>query len=313
MISGIEKKMKKTIIIICLISLTIIVLFFLPKGTPFFSSRNNDQSAGVDKYINLNRLTDKVLAINFGDDAMTAVVTQKGIVVIDAGISNSLTAFYRKAIEKEFGRNDFAYLINTHSHSDHIGGNQVFSDAVIIGHENCVKEISESWADRENKKSRLLKIANEYKNKLKTLKSSSNDWEENYCQLIRYKHAYEDLLNDRVITYPEITFDDRLNISMGDVSLDLIYFGKAHSGSDILIHIPEVKLLMIGDLFFPGGIPAIGEVNKQDAERWLYVVQWIKDRWDKIDKVIGGHGQIMNRNDLQSFNEYVEKKYEELE
>ena len=74
------------------------MLFFLPKGTPFFSSRNNDQSAGVDKYINLNRLTDKVLAINFSEDAMTAVVTQKGIVIIDAGISNSLTALYRKAI-----------------------------------------------------------------------------------------------------------------------------------------------------------------------------------------------------------------------
>ena len=96
MISGIEKKMKRTLIIICLISVTVMLLFFLLKGVLFPPSRNNNQSISIDKYISLNRISDKVLVIKYGFDAMTAVVTQKGIVVIDAGISNSLIAFYRR-------------------------------------------------------------------------------------------------------------------------------------------------------------------------------------------------------------------------
>jgi glyoxylase-like metal-dependent hydrolase (beta-lactamase superfamily II) len=305
--------MKRTTIIISLISPVIIILLFLLKETSFFSSGNNEQSSGIDKYINLNRISDKVLVINFAGDAVTAVAAQKGIVIIDAGISNSLTKTYRKIIEDEFGRNDFKYLINTHSHADHIGGNQVFPGAVIIGHDNILPEISKRWKNPGEKRRRIYKIVSDYDKKLDTLKPYTEDWIEAYCKKIKYQSYYNDLLNDHIVTGPAVTFNDCLNIFMGDINFNLIYFGKAHSGSDIIIHIPEERILMIGDLFFPGGIPGIGNVNKQEVERWVHVMRWIKNRRDKIDKVIGGHGQIMNRNDLQWFDEYVEKKYNELD
>ena len=96
----------------------------------------------VDSLITVQRINEKTILIGLGADAVTAIATQKGIVVIDAGITSSLTAKYRKIMEQEFGRNDFAYLINTHGHHDHTGGNRVFKDAKITGHENCLKEIS---------------------------------------------------------------------------------------------------------------------------------------------------------------------------
>ena len=56
----------------------------------------------IDSLIEVKRINEKTLLITFGYDAITAVNTNKGIVVVDAGISPGLTSRYRKIIEKEF-------------------------------------------------------------------------------------------------------------------------------------------------------------------------------------------------------------------
>ncbi len=250
--------------------------------------------------------------MRLGVDAVSAIETQKGIIVIDAGISNSLTAKYRKIIEHEFKRTDFAYLINTHSHSDHTGGNQVFSDAVIIGHANCPPEMLKEWKDPEKIKSAYYKIADEYDKALQTMEPGSEERNEAFAQTLRYQHAWNDLANDRVLTKPTLTFEDSLTLFMGDATINMMYFGRAHSGSDILIHIPEDKILFTGDLFFPGGRLSFGDDDKDDLKRWKIAMDWLMVRLDEIDKVIGGHGQIMTQKDLEAFNNYVNRKWDEL-
>ncbi len=292
----------------------IIVIFILVTGITIFSAWNHfpfcnasQTKVKINEFIKVDSLCENVIIVRMGYDAVTAVLTQKGIVVIDAGISNSLTAKYRKYIESEFKRKDFAYLINTHSHSDHTGGNQVFTDAIIIGHKNCLKEMTEYWKNKVKIKSQLSKIVNDYEKELDTLNPNSNELEEIFCQKSRYQSAYNDLLTNQIITPPSVTFNDSLCLFLGDVTLNLIYFGKAHSESDIIIHIPEKKILMVGDLFSKYGRPGIDDDN-QDFERWIKVVKWIESRWTNIEIVIGGHGQIMSKEDLQLFNNYVKKK-----
>jgi cyclase len=261
----------------------------------------------VDSLITVQRINEKTILIGLGADAVTAIATQKGIVVIDAGISSTLTAKYRKIIEREFGRNDFAYLINTHGHHDHTGGNRVFTDARIAGQENCLKEISGQQKDPEKVKSALLKVVNEYDEELQTLEPGTDEWNEAYSQKTRYQFAYYDALNNYPLVAPDVLFSDNLDINMGDVTFQLIYFGKAHSESDILIHVPELKLLMVGDLFSPYGRPGIDDDVRSDTDRWLYVMDWVRSRQANIDLVIGGHGQLMTTKDLNSFNNFVQK------
>ncbi|MFC2100818.1 MBL fold metallo-hydrolase [Bacteroidota bacterium] len=292
---------------------TSVCLFLLTSTVISFISCNNDSiSKKVDELIQVKKLNDKAINVKLGYDAVTAIATQKGIVVIDAGISASLTSKYKKVIEKEFKRNDIKYVINTHAHPDHIGGNPAFTEAVIIGHENCRNVLSEKNKDPEKTKANLLKISEKYDKELQTFKPGTEDWNIAFCQKARYQYAYDDLLNDHKIPAWDITFNESLSVSMDDVTLDCIYFGKAHSESDIMIHIPELKLLMTGDLFLKGGKPSIGNVEKKDVERWKSVMQWIKARWEDMDIVVGGHGQIMSKEDLEAFNNYVEKRWAEL-
>ena len=85
------------------------------------------------------RYSDRVLIVHSGKiyfDQVICLASSKGLIMIDTGIAPSRTAEYRKIIEREFGRSDFIYVINTHFHFDHTSGNQVFRDAVIIGHES---------------------------------------------------------------------------------------------------------------------------------------------------------------------------------
>ena len=262
----------------------------------------------IEELIKVNRLNERAIVVSMGYDAVSAISTQEGIVVIDAGISNSLTGKYRQVIESEFNRKDFAYLINTHSHPDHIGGNQVFTDAVIVGHQNCLAEIEEQWKNREKIKPYLKRIVEEYTAGYDTLKPGSEEWTEAFCQKTRYQCAYNDLINDQVITKPEVTFIDSLNISMGDATLEMKYFGRAHSTSDIFIHIPELKLLFSGDLFFPRGRPSMSYAATSDSENLKKALQWLGTRLEEIDMVVGGHGQIMAREDLESFINLVKQK-----
>ena len=263
-------------------------------------------------FIAVDSLHDNAILVRFGYDAVVAVATKRGIVVIDAGIATGLTQKFREVIEKEFGRNDFVYLINTHGHSDHTGGNAVFSDAVIIGHEHCLEEIPDGWKDPEKIKSGLQKIIQQSAVEMLASKPGSGAWKAAYCQKERYQFALNDVTGNRVITKPDVTFNDRLSISLGDATVNLVYFGKAHSGSDIIIYIPEMKLLMTGDLFFPGGIPSGRDFGKNDVERWRSTMKWIMDRRHKIEKVIGGHGQVMSPGDLDAFNDYTLRKWEEF-
>jgi glyoxylase-like metal-dependent hydrolase (beta-lactamase superfamily II) len=274
----------------------------------FVLGGKNNSDENIDGYIKATKIGDKVLLVGLGYDAVIAIASQKGIVVVDAGMSNSLTAKYCKIIETTFGRNDFLYLINTHSHQDHTGGNQIFSEATIIGHQNCPAEMAEYWKNREEIKGSLATTLKNRTNTLKKLKSGTDDWTEAFCRKAYSQYSYYDLEHDRIVTPPKLTFSDSLTLPIGDMTLNLFYFGPAHSRSDILVHIPELKLLLTGDLFSKGGYASLEkELLKVEPGLRERSAKWLLSRWNDIETVIGGHGQMMTQTDLKLFLERLKE------
>lgn len=262
----------------------------------------------TNSHIEIKALSNRVIIVKLGANAITAVSTQKGIVVVDAGMSNSLIEKFRQIIEKEFNRDDFACLINSHSHPDHTGGNQVFQDATIIGHENCIAGISGNWKDFERTKSRIREITLQLEQDLQKLEPGTNDWIDILKQKILFEHTLQDFVTNRLVTLPSVTFSDTLNLEMGDVNFQLIYFGKAHSESDILIHIPEEKILMTGDLFSAWGKLHFDNNTGQDTTRWQLARSWTNSKLPEIETIITGHGQILSKQDLELFLKKIVKK-----
>ncbi|PLX20808.1 MAG: hypothetical protein C0599_08550, partial [Salinivirgaceae bacterium] len=119
-------------------------LFLFSCGQDKISDKQKTEQL-TDSLIQVQKINDVTILVSFGADAVTAINTKNGIVVIDAGISTYLTKKYKKIIAQEFNNQKFIYLINTHSHHDHNRGNSVFDEAKIIGHVNGFDEIEKQW------------------------------------------------------------------------------------------------------------------------------------------------------------------------
>ncbi len=272
------------------------------------SSQNIAAQTEVDKYFTAERLSERVLILRHGVqyfDAVTAIMSEKGIIVIDAGQLQSLSGKYRQVIEKEFGRSDFIYVINTHSHLDHTGGNQVFKDAEIIAHNNCIDEMKKEWNNIDEYISILTKVVGRFKERIKNLDIQSDKARRYLSEIYRLEKTCEEVRGDRILTVPTLTFVDQLNIDLGDIKLNIVYFGRAHSASDILIHIPEEKLLFTGDLFSKDGAADLRVYEKKDVKRWKTVLKDLGGKKENINTIINGHGQKLTQNDLKKFRETV--------
>jgi glyoxylase-like metal-dependent hydrolase (beta-lactamase superfamily II) len=268
------------------------------------NSFNETDSGQVDSLIIIQKINNRTLLVNLGYDAITAIETDQGIVIVDAGISSELTARYRKLIENEFQSDKFIYVINTHGHHDHIGGNTVFPQAGIVGHDSCSVDASERWNNPSQSMKRLNNIIEDYEQQLQQFSPNTAEWNDIFTQKIRYMGAYSDVNNGVIGRLPDVTFSDSLTLELGDTKFEIIYFGKAHSNSDIVIFIPELKLIFTGDLFSKYGRPGM-DLSSMDGKQWIETTEWIQKRINRIEKVIGGHGQIMSIDDLKQFNDNI--------
>jgi hypothetical protein len=100
------------------------------------------------------------------------------------------------------------------------------------------------------------------------------------------------LLSGYVPTPPTITFSDRLSVHAGDLEIELLYFGRAHTDSDILIYAPSSKSLFTGDLFQKGELGLSTYAGNLEPDRWLEVLELVMSDDRGVDTVIGGHGLL---------------------
>ncbi len=156
--------------------------------------KNKTESQKIDSLIKVQEINDRTVLVKFGYDAITAIKTTKGIVLIDAGISTSLTARYKNIIENKFDNNNFVYVINSHGHHDHIRGNSLFPKAQVIGHENCRKDGFVNQ-NPDSLSVRVGKIADDYELQLQQSIPNTAEWDDIFTQKIRYKGAYYDIKN----------------------------------------------------------------------------------------------------------------------
>ncbi len=255
----------------------------------------------VDSLVRVTRTGERAILVSFGADAITGIKTKEGIVVIDAGISTRLTSRYREIIENEFQSTRFRYVIYTHGHHDHTRGSRVFGDAEIIAHVNSVGEIQRQNENRFRAAANLKRVAGEYSRQLTECENRSDEWKENFTQQYRCLSAAGDIEDSITIREPDRVFTDSLVVHLDDITLEMYFFGRCHSASDILVHVPELKLLFTGDLFTRYGRPSVNDDLELQRERWKESAIWLENRSETSATVITGHGQVLGPKDLGSF------------
>lgn len=263
------------------------------------------------------KLSDRVLFIKTGKTSVMpnviVIASQEGLVMIDSHMSPYTAARIRKIVEQHFGRKDFKYLINTHGANDHTGGNQVFSDANIIGHDNCITEMNGLMKFIQNPPPGADKMMDERISRIRDmLKEAKKDSDEK-MRLQESLYYFQDTLenlksSDFILSPPKITFNDSITIHLEELTLELNFSIIGYSTSDIIIHVPEEKLLIVGDVFNKDRIPIIRE--NTDIPRWMNLFKKYINNEIEIKNVIGGHGDIMTIGDVCEQLDYIKDLWE---
>ena len=156
-------------------------------------------------------------------------------------------------------------LINSHFHYDHSNGTPAFGDIEIIGHEVTYEKLTSDPENEHTYQSSLRRFDNTV-NRLETELSNAASVEERQelQQQLAYWQRHIEAQEEIVFTPPTQTLRDKMTLYRGGREIQLLFFGRAHTGGDLAIYLPEEKIVFTGDMML-GGISYMGDG---------YVAEW---------------------------------------
>jgi tetratricopeptide (TPR) repeat protein len=177
----------------------------------------------------------------------------------------------------------------------------VFKEATVIGHdkirEELIKNVKEDYYTRT-----FSDAIKHWEDQLKESKENSNQWKQYRIYLYEAPEILSTIADNFKAPVPDISFSDEMELDMGDVTFKMKYFGPAHTQSDILVYVPEEKLLFVGDLFnYPGDVN-FHYFGKENSESWIKALDKILVPENEIEYVVNAHySRIMSKNVLMGF------------
>lgn len=199
------------------------------------------------------------------------VITPQGVVVIDALGSPALAQRLLEQIAKLTAQ-PVTHVIVTHYHADHIYGLQTFEaqGARIIAH-GAAREYLHS----DNAQMRL-----------QTSRENMAPWINPQTRLVS---AHEWLDGERTL-------------SVGGVQFQIKAMGPSHTPEDLVVYLPQKKLLFAGDLVFRQRVPFVGQA---DSASWIKALDALLGFG--ATTIVPGHGAASTeaRADLQMTRDYL--------
>ncbi len=172
------------------------------------------------------------------------------------------------ATVKELSGDMPMYLVNTHWHGDHTGGNENFGTAgsVIVAHEN-------------------VRVA---------LESSKTIAMFNLHKAPSPKAAL-----------PVITFQQGMTFHLNGDTVELVHVANAHTDGDTFVHFKKANVIHAGDTFFNGIYPFIDSESGGSIDGMIAAADRILSRSDEHTKIIPGHGALGDKVALTAYRDML--------
>lgn len=199
------------------------------------------------------------------------IVTGQGVVVIDALGSPALAQQLVAAIRK-ITPQPITHVIVTHYHADHIYGLQVFK---ALGARILAHSAARSYLNSDTARLRL--------------------------QASRQELAPWIDANTELVGADE-WLDSERELQIGEVKLQIKHLGPSHTPEDLVVYLPQQRLLFAGDLVFRARIPFVGQA---DSRRWVAALDSLLTLDTRL--IVPGHGPVSEsaREDMQLTRDYL--------
>ncbi|WP_201272159.1 MBL fold metallo-hydrolase (plasmid) [Sinorhizobium meliloti] len=204
-----------------------------------------------------------------------------GALLVDTLFDRPRTAAMLQAFGKYADVERIGTVVNTHANGDHWWGNALLPDAEIIATERAAAEMAglppaslAAFLDR--------------------LPSDSPT--ERYLRAIFGNFEFA----GNAPRLPTRTFAGTLSLRLGDEPIELLEVGPAHTGGDLMVHLPERKALFSGDILFIDSHPIVwaGPLGN-----WIAACERIIELDPEV--VVPGHGPIADLTAVGRVREYL--------
>ena len=194
------------------------------------------------------------------------IVGSNGVVVVDTFVAvdpaKELLAEIRKITNLPI-----RYVVNTHYHLDHTGGNAVFSEAgaAILAHRNV-----RGWLRTENMKFFGANPKPEAKARVEAL------------------------------VLPDVVYTDAVDIYLGSRLVQVRYM-LGHTGGDSVVMVPDANVIFGGDLIWQHHLPNLIDAS---TEPWMQTLDKLLVEHPAAT-FVSGHGDLAQANDVRDFRDYL--------
>jgi len=202
------------------------------------------------------------------------IVGERDVIVVDsltnAAMARSLRAEIRRVTDKPI-----RYLINTHSHADHVFTNHLFPEATVISTHRGRKETE-----------------------------ANRKVQEKHDALLATLFSDVDLRGGRY-TLQDMTFSGSLTFHHGEREVRVLELGAGHSESDVVVHLPAERIVFCGDVFMNDlpPLPGEGRVTRTIANaKALEALD--------ADIYVAGHGEPGTRADVRAQRTLLESQFQ---
>lgn len=199
------------------------------------------------------------------------IVTSTSVVVVDALGSPALAERFVAEIRKITPK-PISHVVLTHYHADHIYGLQVFK---ALGARIVAQQAAREYLYSDTARLRL-----------QASRTELAPWIDESTHLVPA---------DEWINAPT-------KLMVGDTEIHIIPVGPAHTADDVVVWLPQRKVLYSGDLVFRGRIPYVGDA---DSGHWIASLDELLRLGAKV--VVPGHGAISQdaHKDMQFTRDYL--------
>jgi glyoxylase-like metal-dependent hydrolase (beta-lactamase superfamily II) len=172
----------------------------------------------AEKKITFGEIGPKLYAFTAeGDPNSGIIVGDDGVIVIDAQATPALAS---QVIERVRSVTDkpIKYVVLSHYHAVRVLGASAYKAQEIIASETCRAMIAERGKE---------------------------DWDSEYGRFPRLFRGAEAIPG---LTWPTVTFKDRITLHLGRRRVELMHIGRGHTAGDIIAWVPDANVVFSGDL-----------------------------------------------------------------
>ena len=169
-------------------------------------------------------------------------------------------------------------VVNTHANGDHCYGNERVANAEIIASKSAAEEMA-------HVPPAMLAALNKAPGEVGEL----------------FRRFFGDFDFDGItFTPPTRTFEGRLDVDVAGRVVELIEVGPAHTNGDVIVHVPDAKVVYTGDILFINGTPIVWA---GPLENWIAACDLISALGAEV--VVPGHGPVTDLAGVAQVRDYL--------